>query len=96
MKLDPYAKVVLTVIALALVTIACNQYINPKTSASAQGPFAGLQAGSANEAFFFDTRTGELWVYYVGLNEGSTGHFRRKFRLTRLGQPLTVESGKAE
>jgi hypothetical protein len=93
MKVDLYTKAVLTVIALALVMIACNQYISPKTTASAQGPFAGVQLGSSRPNFvdFFDTRTGELWHYDAGYDK--PGQLSRKFRLTKLGQPLTQESG---
>jgi hypothetical protein len=43
MKLDLYAKAVLTVIMLALAMIACNQYVHPTAIAEAQGAFAGVQ-----------------------------------------------------
>lgn len=33
---------------------------------------------------FFDTRSGEIWVY-------TGGHVRRKFRVARLGAPIVVE-----
>jgi hypothetical protein len=60
MKPDLYTKAVLTVIALLLLLIACNQYVHPATTANAQGPFAGVQYSNLE---FFDTRTGDLWVY---------------------------------
>jgi hypothetical protein len=87
MKPDLYTKIVLTVIALALVMIACNQYANPKTSVSAQGPFAGVLPVAFGDTFvFFDARSGELWVY-----DGSSLRLQKKFRLTTLGQPLALQ-----
>jgi hypothetical protein len=60
MKPDIYTKAVLTVIAVALTPIACNQYVSPSTTARVQGPFATLQfASSGTYPKFFDTRTGE-------------------------------------
>lgn len=38
MKTDLYTKVVLTVVALLLALIACNQYVSPTVSAFAQTP----------------------------------------------------------
>jgi hypothetical protein len=69
MRLDLYTKAVLSVIALALVMIACNQYVHPQTTASAQAQFAGVQfAIGEGGLVFFDTRSGEVWAY-----EGQTG-----------------------
>jgi hypothetical protein len=95
MKPDLYTKAVLAVIALMLAVIACKPLINPETTASAQGPFAGVQFTSDRGASgaFFDTRTGELWLYDVGYQKEFGGKMFRKFRLTKLGQPLTKESG---
>jgi hypothetical protein len=42
MKPDHYTKIVLTVIAFALVLVACNQYVRP-AAAEAQGPFSTVQ-----------------------------------------------------
>jgi hypothetical protein len=51
MKPDTYTKAVLTVIALTLTVIACNQYIEPKATAQAQAsPFAGVQYSGTNGA----------------------------------------------
>ena len=82
MRPDLYTKALLTVIALLLLMIACNQYVSPATTASAQGPFAGLQYAGPNSISFFDARTGEIWTYD---SDGSVGPH---FRLTKLGQPL--------
>ena len=90
MKPDLYTKIVLTVIALALVMIACNQYVHPAATAEAQGAFAGVQLGPG--LTFFDTRSGEIWVYsqYPGV-AGEQGPVHSKLRLTKLGQPLLDE-----
>ena len=52
MRPDLYTKALLTVIALLLLMIACNQYVSPATTASAQGPFAGLQYAGPNSISF--------------------------------------------
>jgi hypothetical protein len=46
--------------------IACNQYVHPATTASAQGPFAGVQYSNGE---FFDSRTGDIWAYAARENE---------------------------
>jgi hypothetical protein len=62
MKPDLYTKVVLTAIALALVRIACNQYVHPATTAQAHGAYAGVQfAGQGDNLWFFDSRTGDVY-----------------------------------
>jgi disulfide bond formation protein DsbB len=93
MRTDTYIKAVLTVIAFLLLLIACNQYINPESKARAEGPFAGLQFSvTPTTIHLFDTRTGEIWVYNDEWNnDPSNGHLRRKYRLTKPGQPLVVE-----
>ena len=62
MKPDFYTKAVLTVIASALLLIACNQYVHPP-AAQAQGAFAGVQFHGAADLFVFDARTGQFWGY---------------------------------
>lgn len=92
MKSDIYTKAVLTVIAITLTVIACNQYVSPKTIVQAQGSqFAGVQA-EGNGLSFFDTRTGEVWIYsqYPGVS-GKQQPLQSKLRLTKLGQPLLDE-----
>jgi hypothetical protein len=83
----PTAKGVLTVIALLLAAIVFKQYVSPDAVALAQGQFAGVQYGGHSQGVdsFFDPRTGEVWVYEL------SGALFKKFRLTKLGQPLTVE-----
>ena len=60
--LDFYTKAVLTIIAFMLTVIACKTVISPETTASAQGPFTSVQF-DASAKTFFDTRTGEIWIY---------------------------------
>ena len=100
MKPNLYTKSVLTVIALALTAIACNQYIEPKVTAQAQsGQFAGVQFAGPNALSLFDSRTGEIWLYrtegYHSSNLNvNAGSLISKFRVNKLGQPLTVEVGE--
>jgi hypothetical protein len=64
MKPDLYTKTVLTVIAIMLTVIACNQYVNPTATAQAQGAFAGIVVtGQPAGWAMFDTRSGDAWVY---------------------------------
>ena len=89
MKSDPYTKAVLTIIAVLLTVIACRTVISPETTASAQGSFAGVQFTSTyGTNTFFDTRTGEVWVYHG--NDEAPGQLIVKFKVTKLGEPLTV------
>jgi hypothetical protein len=89
MKPDLYTKVVLTVIALMLTVIACKTVISPGTTANAQGPFAGVQYAGRGE--FFDSRTGEIWIYGSFGGVGDPNALEAKLRLTKLGQPRIVE-----
>ena len=92
MRTDKYTKAVLTVIALLLAVIAGKTVISPEATASAQGAFAGVQYTNGGLSFF-DSRTGEVWEYnYQSPAQGV--QFMRKFRLTKLGQPLAVELAK--
>jgi hypothetical protein len=101
MRTDTYTKAVLTVIALLLTLIACRQYVTPEP-ARAEGPFAGLQHAAAQGAYtFFDTRSGELYVYadhdtQYRSSDGdiqyrASGKLIRKYRLSKLGEPLAPE-----
>ena len=82
MKPDLYTKAILTIIAILLAVIVCNQYISPARIASAQETFADVQfTGDGLERNFFDAKTGDLYWYR---GENLTQH--RK--LVKLGQPL--------
>ena len=44
--------------------IACKPLISPDTSASAQGPFAGVQFVRVLGVYsFFDAKSGNVWSY---------------------------------
>jgi hypothetical protein len=89
MKPDFYTKAVLTIIAIMLTVIACNQYVNPAATASAQGAkFAGVQfAGSSVDFTLFDTRTGDIWEHYYDTDDHKR-HPAYMGKLTALDQPL--------
>ena len=98
MKTDLYTKAILTTIAVMLAVIACKPLAGPDTTVSAQSAtFAGVQGvGGLSGLSFFDTRTGEIFIYSEGTvhPDGSltgAGSLSEKFRLTKLGQPLAVE-----
>jgi len=65
MRTETYTKAVLSVIAILLAVIASRPYFSPDAMVSAQGPFAGVQYQGPNISFF-DTRTGEPWMYQGG------------------------------
>jgi hypothetical protein len=89
MKPEIYTKAVLTVIAIALTMIACNQFVSPTTTAQAQGgPFAGVQVSGGDGASVFDPRTGEVAFFYA-----ITGRVFRRYKLTKVGSDLTVICG---
>ena len=84
MRIDPYTKIILTVIALLLAVIALTPIVQPQP-AMAQGSFSGVQFSGDS---FFDTRTGDIWFYGISENGGS-GRLREHYKLGKLGQPLT-------
>lgn len=83
MRIDRYTKVVLTVIAIALTTIACNSLIHP-SGVVADSPLAGVQASAGmGGILLFDTKTGQMWGY-----EGKKAEYIGK--ITKLGEPLDM------
>jgi hypothetical protein len=66
MKPDLYTKAVLTVIAMMLVVIACNLYVNPKTVVQAQGTGLQFAAGPCVYYYTFDPRSGTVSRYDCG------------------------------
>jgi hypothetical protein len=84
MRIDLYTKTILTVIAAALLTIACSSIIQP-TSVAAQGSLAGVQFVASGPGFFaFDTRSGEIWQYPYPNQDYAPA---RLGKITQLGQP---------
>lgn len=84
MRIDWSTKGVLTVIAVLLGVIAIRPYVSPDTVARAQGSFAGVQvAGSAGGPAFWDTRTGDIWMYPSWATQP------HHYRLAKAGASLT-------
>ena len=81
MQIDWYTKGVLTVIAALLALMVVREYVGPVGLVQAQGAFVGVQALSWN--VFFDSRTGEIWIY-----NGGDGPPTEKHRLTMPGGPM--------
>jgi hypothetical protein len=84
MRIDLYTKALLTVIAIALLTIAAKPLVHP-TSVDAQGSLAGVQfVGGGAGILVFDTRNGDIWQYpwpnenYAPVKVG---------KITQLGKP---------
>jgi hypothetical protein len=82
MRIDLYTKGVLTVIAVLLAVIAFRPYVSPDAVVQAQGLFAGVQfTGFNGGAYFFDTRTGDVWNSTVNQKP-------QHYRLTKLDAPM--------
>jgi len=104
MRPDFYTKAVLTVIAFMLTLIACRTVVRPETTASAQGPFAGVQLSFNGTTFTaFDSRTGDIWYYeYTDgavLPEYAGFHVVHMGKLGKLGElpagaPQTIQLGE--
>jgi hypothetical protein len=85
MRIDLYTKTVLTIIALMLTAIVCKTFFNPETTASAQGPFAGVQYSRVGAIYsFFDTKTGDIWEYDRSEQQRRTWHAK----VANLGEPF--------
>jgi len=94
MKPDMYTKIMLTIIALALLLNIVNPLFTPSVAQAGNGGrFGHLQAqfvtmrGMMGEAllglFLFDTNTGEVWIYDLNKDKAPD-----HFRLVTPGQPL--------
>ncbi|HET6252306.1 MAG TPA: hypothetical protein VFE47_31760 [Tepidisphaeraceae bacterium] len=89
MRADAYSKIVLTVIAIALSTLAIEQVSLPRAAATPPAadnpkfPNITYQYGS-NSISFFDKSTGDLWYYGAYGSEEKPQHEK----LTQLGVPL--------
>ena len=86
MRIDWYTKGVLTVIAGMLGVIALRPYVSPD-AVQAQGSFAGVQFSSG--PVFFDSRSGEMFIYPNGYDRVG-----ERLRATKPGavRPRKVKS----
>jgi hypothetical protein len=89
MQLDGYTKVLLTIIALALLGNLLKPAATPSTvQAAGEGRFGQVQANFTTPGTFatafFDTHTGELAVY------NADGSPAKHYRLVEVGKPLHV------
>jgi hypothetical protein len=85
MKTDTYTKAVLTIIALMLTFIACRSVVTPEKTVAADGPFAGVQFSGAPGIYFFDNKTGDIWLYD---DLFATKPRVLRYKLGKLGDPL--------
>jgi hypothetical protein len=88
MRIDLYMKVILTIVAIALVTIACKSVVEP-TRVAADGPLAGVQFFGLGSAIWgVDTRTGDVWAYGFDVDAGTAKPPAYAGKITQLGKPL--------
>ncbi len=89
MRPDLYTKAVLTVIAIMLTVIVCNQYLNP-TTARAQGTGSVQFSGEGFSFNVYDPRSGDFWLYE---GDGRVIPFRWLTtylgKMNKPGNPLT-------
>lgn len=93
---DRYTKIVLTIIAAALVTIACNQVSSaPGATARAAGKLASVQFSGVPIGFIaVDTNSGDVWSYDNTHGQGIDG-VTHIGRIDEVGKPLVKpEPGK--
>ena len=82
MRIDLYTKTILTVIALLLAVNALKPILQPQP-AMAQGNLNGVQfATDQGKRVFFDSRTGDIWIY-------GGDQFMEHLKVAKLGSPLT-------
>jgi hypothetical protein len=80
MRIDRYTKMILTLIALLLATLAFKPIFQPQPLMAAGG-YTGIQFSySGGNHAFFDSRSGDVWEY------GDKGNFRNHYKVTELGK----------
>ena len=88
MRTDLYTKMILTVIAIALLTIACNYFVKP-VAVSAQGSLTGVQFfGFGTAIWAVDTHTGDIWAYAFDIDSGNPKPPEHVGKIVQLGKPL--------
>jgi hypothetical protein len=87
MKIDLYTRIALTLICLFLGIIALEPFLQPDPGFAAyDDKFGNMQfAVNMQGAYFFDTRTGEIWNY---IREGSNMVNQKLGTVAKMGEPL--------
>jgi hypothetical protein len=70
-----------------LTFIACRSVVTPEKTVAADGPFAGVQFSGAPGIYFFDNKTGDIWLYD---DLFATKPRVLRYKLAKLGDPLIV------
>jgi hypothetical protein len=85
MKTDFYTKAVLTVIALVLIGILLKPVLTPSAvEAKDRVKFEHVQSSVGLVISFFDTQTGNLWIYHREKGQDKISGFK----LVELGKHL--------
>jgi hypothetical protein len=84
MRIDLYTKIVLTLILLLLVVNTLRPFVQSQP-VLAQENFSGVQFSGSSSFCFFDSQTGDLWMYHT--DGGQPLHYK----LTRPGGPLVKQ-----
>ena len=87
MRIDPYTRIVLTLICLFLGMIAFKPFLVPDPGFAAYGDKFGNMQFAVNEqgAYFFDTRTGDVWNY---IRSGASIVVQKLGTVDKMGEPL--------
>ena len=87
MKIDHYIRIVLTLICLFLGIIALKPFLDPDPGFAAYDDKFGNMRFAVNMqgAYFFDTRTGEIWNY---IGQGGNIVVQKLGTVARMGEPL--------
>lgn len=88
MRIDTYAKTILTLIALLLGVVAFRPLLRPQMTAYAQGISGTVQFTGAGENRFWaiDRTSGKVWEYNWSGFDTSTTPARPKVSVTYLGK----------
>ena len=87
MKMDLYTRIILTFICLFLGMVAFKPFLDPDPGFAAyDDKFGNMQfAVNMQGAYFFDTRTGEIWNY---IRDGSNIVVQKLGTVAKMGEPL--------
>lgn len=95
MKTDRYTKIILTVIAFALVANLLVSVLTPSNVHAGWGAkYEDIEMGGTFGNIFFDKKTGDIWTYEY--DEHLKGDLKLwcHYKLVELGKDLQKVSGK--